>query len=143
MRGLAELGIAPEGDLLEPGPAAEGGGLVEVDVGVLVGGAVAAAVDQIQRLGGVGQRDDQRVVPPGAVIGDIDALLATAAAGSQRAVGVEEGLVEEVVGLPFQTRRRVSLKMSMSRSTSGSPKRRQKSPAVVGSGMRSAPSASR
>ena len=97
--GLGEVGVAPEGDPLEPGPAAEGDGLVEVDVGVLVRGPVAAPVDQEQRLGGVGQRDDQRMITPGAVISDVDALLAHSAAGSERAIGVDEGFVEEVVGL--------------------------------------------
>src|SRR5690242_12999757 len=38
-----------------------------------------------------------------------------------------------------QARSRASSKTSISRSTSASVKRRQKSPAVVGSGMRSAP----
>ena len=74
-------------------------GLVEVDVGLLVRGAVAAAVDQEQRLGGVGQRDDQRVIAPGAVVGDVHALLALGVGGDERAVGVEERLVEEVGGL--------------------------------------------
>ena len=78
--GLGEVGVAPEGDLAEPRPAAQGGGLVEVDVGVLVRGPVAAAVDQVQRLGGVGQRDDQRVVAPGPVVGDVHPLLAPAVA---------------------------------------------------------------
>src|SRR5206468_483581 len=42
--GLAELRVTPEGDLLEPRAAAEGSGLVEVDVGVLVRAPVAAAI---------------------------------------------------------------------------------------------------
>ena len=87
------------GDLAEPRPAAEGGGLVEVDVGVLVRGPVAAAVDQEQRLGGVGQRDDQRVVAPHPVVGDVHPLLAPAVGGGERPVGVDERLVEEGVGL--------------------------------------------
>ena len=97
--GLGEVGVAPERDLAEPRPAAEGGGLVEVDVGVLVRGPVAAAVDQEQRLGGVGQRDHQRVVAPHPVVRDIHPLLAPAVAGGERAVGVDERLVEEVLGL--------------------------------------------
>jgi hypothetical protein len=36
---------------------------------------------------------------PGAVVGDVDALLATRAGGDQRAVDIEHGLVEEVGGL--------------------------------------------
>ena len=127
--GLGEVGVAPEGDLAEPRPAAEGGGLVEVDVGVLVRGPVAAAVDQVQRLGGVGQRDDQRVVAPGPVVGDVHPLLAPAVGGGERAVGVDERLVEEVRrAARFQARSRVSLKVSINCSTSASVKRRQKSP---------------
>ena len=93
------FGVAPVGDLAEPRPAAEGGGLVQVDVGVLVRGPVAAPVDQVQRLGGVGQRDDQRVIAPRPVVGDVHALLAPAVGGGERPVGVDERLVEEVLGL--------------------------------------------
>jgi hypothetical protein len=39
------------------------------------------------------------MVSPGAVVGDVHALLATAAAASERAVGVEEGFLEEVLRL--------------------------------------------
>ena len=85
--------------LLNPARRQRCGGLVEVDVGLLVRGAVAAAVDQEQRLGGVGQRDDQRVVAPLPVVGDIHALLAPAVGGGDRAVGVDERLLEEVGGL--------------------------------------------
>jgi hypothetical protein len=41
-----------------------------------------------EHLAGVGQGDDQRVITPVAVIGDIDALLATGAGGDERAVDV-------------------------------------------------------
>src|SRR4051794_2900428 len=80
-------------------PAAEGGGLVEVDVGVLVRGPVAAPVDQEQRLGGVRQRDDQRGIAPHLLVRDVHALFAPTVTGSERPVGVEELLVEEGVGL--------------------------------------------
>jgi hypothetical protein len=46
-------------------------------------------------------------------------------------------------GCSAQTRRRVSFRVSISVSTSAAVKRRQKSPAVVGSGMRRAPRAFR
>ena len=64
--------------------------------GPLVRGAVARPVDDAEHLAGVGQRDDQRVITPGAVVGDIDALLAAGAGGDEGAVDVEDGLVEEV-----------------------------------------------
>jgi hypothetical protein len=92
--GLGEVGVAPQGDPAEPGPAAQGGGPVQVAGGVLVRGPVAAAVEQVQRLGGVGQRHHQRVVAPDAVVGDVDTLLAPTVGRGDRPVGVDEGLVE-------------------------------------------------
>ena len=68
-------------------------------MGLLVRGPVATAVDQEQGLGGVGQRDDQRMVAPHPLVGDIHPLLAPAVGGGERAVGVDERLVEEGVGL--------------------------------------------
>jgi hypothetical protein len=38
-------------------------------------GAVAAAIGQVEALAGIGQSDQQGVITPGAVVGDIDALL--------------------------------------------------------------------
>ena len=66
-----------------------------------VRGAVAGAVDDAEHLAGVGQRDDQRVITPGAVVGDVDALLAAGAGGDEGAVDVDDGLVEEVGRLLF------------------------------------------
>jgi hypothetical protein len=43
--------------LAKPGLTAEIGRFVEIDVGLLVAGTVTAAIDQIEPLGGVGQRD--------------------------------------------------------------------------------------
>ena len=50
---------------------------------------------------------------------------------------------KNAAGCARQTRTRVSLIAVCRASSSASPKRRQKSPAVVGSGMRCAPNASR
>ena len=69
--------------------------------GALVRGPVAGAVDDAEHLAGVGQRNDQRVITPGAVVGDVDALLAAGAGGDEGAVGVDDGLVEEVGRLLF------------------------------------------
>lgn len=44
---------------------------------------------------GVGQRDDQRVVAPDAVVGQVDPLLARGICSHERAVGVDDRLVEE------------------------------------------------
>src|SRR5262249_17690137 len=51
------------------------------------------------RLGGVGQRDQQGVIAPGAVVGDIDALLALGVGADERTVDVEHSLVKERAGL--------------------------------------------
>ena len=94
--GLGELGVAPQEHRAEAGPAAEVDGLIEVDVGPLVRGAVARAVDQEQRLGRVGQRDQEGVIAPGALVGPVDVALALGVGADQRAVGVDDRLVEEL-----------------------------------------------
>ena len=78
-----------------------------------VRGPVARAVDEAQHLAGVGQGHDQRVIAPGAVVGDVHALLALAGGLDQRAVHVDDGLVEErrPAARPRPCRR-VSSKMS-------------------------------
>ena len=97
--GLGEVGVAAEVDPAEAGLAAQQDRQVELLGGPLVRGAVAGAVDDAEHLAGIGQRDDQRVIAPGAVVGDVDALLAAGAGGDERAVDVEDGLVEEAGGL--------------------------------------------
>ena len=59
-------------------------------------GRLPGRLTMLSTSAGVGQRDDQRVVAPGAVVGDIDALLAARAGGHERAVDIEHGLGEEV-----------------------------------------------
>jgi hypothetical protein len=61
--------------------------------------AIAAAIDEAQDLAGVGQRDDQGMVTPDAVIGDVHAEFALTCGGHERAVGVEDGQVKEAGGL--------------------------------------------
>ena len=97
--GLAEVGVAAEADPPEAGPPAEGDRPVDVDMRLLVRRAVAAAIDQVERLAGVGQRDDQGMIAPGAVVGDVDALLALGVGGDEGAVDVHDRLAEEVGGL--------------------------------------------
>ena len=62
-------------------------------------GPVAAAIDQVERLGGVGQRDQQRMITPGAVVGDIDALLALGVGPDEGAIDVQDRFGEELGGL--------------------------------------------
>ena len=75
-------------------------------------GPVAGAVDHDTAFAGVGQRDDQRVIAPLALVGDVHALLALAGGFDHRAVGVDDGFVEERSGCCRQTFSRVSLKIS-------------------------------
>ena len=98
-------------------------------------GAVAAAIDQVERLGGVGQRDQQGMIAPGAVVGDVDALLALGVGADQGAVGVDDRLVEELAAAARPRRgRRVWLMASIRARTSASENRRQKSPGGGGVG---------
>src|SRR5262249_56628405 len=76
-----------------------GGGAGEVGGGGLVGGGAGGAVDQEQRLLGVGQRHQQGVVAPGAVVGQVHPLLALPGGAHQRPVGLEDGPLEEGGGL--------------------------------------------
>jgi len=100
--GLHEVGVAPEQHRLEPRPPAQRHGLVQVLVGAFVAGAVARAVHQVQRLLGVGQRHQQRVVAPLPVVADVHPLLALAEGGRDRAVGVDHRpLPEEGRPLPL------------------------------------------
>src|SRR5206468_511892 len=62
-------------------------------------GPVARPVDDGQDLAGVGQRQHKRVVAPGAVVGDVHALLALAGGLDQGAVHVDARLREEGVRL--------------------------------------------
>jgi len=65
----------------------------------LVRRPVPAAIDQVQRLAGVGQRDHQRVIAPLALVRDIHPLLALPIGRRQRTVGVDRRLLQEPLGL--------------------------------------------
>ena len=99
MPALREVGIAAQTDLLKACPAAQGDRPVEVGGGLLVAGPVAAAIDHAQRLARVGQRKDQRMITPLALVIDVHALLALAGGLHHRAVGVDDGFLEERLGL--------------------------------------------
>ena len=76
------------------------------------------------------------MIAPGAVVGDIDALFALGVGADEGAVDVDDSLVKEVDRLLGQMRLRVRLMASMRSRTSHRRNRRQKSPVVVGSGIR-------
>jgi hypothetical protein len=96
---LGEVGVAPLGDLAESALAAQGDRPVELAIGVRVRGSVTTPVGQEPRHTSVGQRDQQRMVVSYSIVRDVHALLAPAVGGSEYSVGVDEGLVEEGVGL--------------------------------------------
>ena len=62
-------------------------------------GAVAAPIDQVERLAGVGQRDDQDMIAPDSIVADVDALFALGAGADEGAVEIHDRLAEEVGGL--------------------------------------------
>src|SRR5271163_537597 len=99
MLGLAEVGVAPQGDPAKAGPPAQGDRLVEVHVGLLMGRAVALAIDQVERLGGVGQRDHQSLITPDPVLVDVDPLLALGVGLDLGPIGVHKRFLEEFRGL--------------------------------------------
>ena len=91
--------VAPQEDRAKAAPQTSGDGLIESLSSAFVRGTIAGTIDDAERLAGVGQGDDQGMVAPGTVIGDVHALLTLAGGGDQGTVGIEDGLVEEANGL--------------------------------------------
>ena len=98
--GLREVGVTADEDLAEAAVAAHADGPIDLRRGAVVRGPAAGAIEQAQHLAGVGQRHHQRMVTPGAVVGDVHALLARARGFHQRAVGVDACLGKELRRLP-------------------------------------------
>jgi hypothetical protein len=88
-----------EADLPEARLPAKGDRPVEVLGGLLVARPVAAPVDHVQGFPRVRQGQDQRVVAPLPLVVDVHPLLALAPGLDHRAVGVEDRLGEERLGL--------------------------------------------
>jgi hypothetical protein len=97
--GLGEVGVAAEQHAAEAAAVADGQDPIDLGRGTLVRGAIGRPVDQAEDLAGVGQGQDQGVVAPGAVVGDVHPPLAPAGSLHQEAVHVDDGLREEVLGL--------------------------------------------
>jgi len=76
-------------------------------------GAIPAPIHQIQRLARVRQRHDQGVVAPHPVVGDVHPFLARPGGFGERAIGLNERLVEERRGLlaPHAHPRRVDRRL--------------------------------
>ena len=65
----------------------------------LVAGAAGRAVEQEQRLCVLARETMQGVVAPDAVVGQVHALLASALGAGDGAVGLQDGVLEECLGL--------------------------------------------
>src|SRR5512135_8134 len=97
--GLGEVGVTTEEERAEAGAPTQGGSLIDEACGLLVRGAIATAIDHPQRLLGVGQRDDQGVVAPDPVVGQVHTLLARGVGGDDRTISVNDRFLEELLGL--------------------------------------------
>ena len=96
---MREIGVAADEHFAEAGLQADEQGAIDFAGGVLVRGPVARTIDDAENLAGVGQRHDQRVIAPDAVVGNVHALFALAGGRGQGAVQVDGGAGEEVVRL--------------------------------------------
>lgn len=96
---LGEVGVAAQAAAAEAGALAQRDHLIDLRGRTCVRGPVARPIDQAQHFAGLGQGEHQGMAAPGAVVGDVHALLALAAGGDERAVHVDGGLIEESGGL--------------------------------------------
>ena len=97
VRGLGEIGVASQQRSSGSRPGGKGAIALSKEAGGhLVRGAVAAAIDQEQRLGGIGQRDDQRMIAPDRRCRlESTPCLHSASVATMRPIGVDDRLVEE------------------------------------------------
>jgi DNA-binding transcriptional regulator YhcF (GntR family) len=74
---------------------------IESGSGTLMAGAIAGAIEDAQDFAGVGQTDEQRMITPDAVVGDVHAFFALGIGAHQRAVHIDAGKVKEIDRLLF------------------------------------------
>lgn len=86
-------------DPAKAGLAAQRNRLVKVFCRALVARPVTAAIDEVQRFGRIGQRNDQWMIPPQAFVIDVHSLLALAGRLDHGAVGLQHCFVKERLGL--------------------------------------------
>src|SRR5690606_26293788 len=86
--GQREVGVPPQEDVREASSPTELDGFVEENVSPLRRRAIAAPVEEPERLAGVRQRHEQGVIAPRALVVQVHALLALAERGDVRAVRV-------------------------------------------------------
>jgi hypothetical protein len=99
VRGLGEVGVAAEKDTPKTAAKTSGHGAIESLGRALVTGTIAGTIDDAQDFAGVGQADEQGMITPGVVVGDVHASFALAVRARQGAVGINASLVEKIVGL--------------------------------------------
>src|SRR5271154_1172644 len=99
--GLGKVRIAAEEHLAKAAQKASADSGIKRVGGAFMGGTIAAAINDAQGFAGIGQGNHEGVITPGAVIGDIHALFALAGCGNQRAVGIDDCLLEKGCGLMF------------------------------------------
>ena len=96
---LGKSRVAAKRDLFEARPTAQVDSTVEINVGSILAGAVAATIEDVERFARVSQGHEQGMIAPNAVVGDVHALLALAVGFHHGSVGVDDGLVEELLRL--------------------------------------------
>ena len=94
--GLREVGIAPQEHRAKATLQTGLDTAVECWRCSLMTGTIAGAIDHGHHFAGVRQRDDQRMITPGAIVADVHALLARASGCHHGAIDIEPGLGEEV-----------------------------------------------
>jgi hypothetical protein len=99
MFGLREIGVATQENLAKACAEASATSSVQRLGGALMRRTVARPIDKAHDFAGVGERDEQRMIPPDAIVGDADALFVFGVGGHQGAVRIKDGAVEKVAGL--------------------------------------------
>src|SRR5215469_17019129 len=96
---LRERSVPAQQDAAEAAPETDLQGAIDLLRGPFVGGAVSRAVDDAENFAGVGQGQDQGVIAPGAVVGDVHTRFAVAQGRDQRPISVDDGTLEELIVL--------------------------------------------
>ena len=97
--GLREVRVATQQHAAKSAAQANVQRPIDFPRAALVAWPVARAIDHAQHLARIGQRHDQRMITPLALVRDVHPRLALARGGHQRAVHVDAGFVEERVRL--------------------------------------------
>src|SRR4051794_28854062 len=96
---LAEVRITAHRDLAKACLVAQGEGLVEIARSTFLRRSAGGAVEDEQRLLGVGQGYQQGVIAPDTFVGQVHPPLALSGSRYQSAVGFQDGVLEKGRGL--------------------------------------------